>query len=190
MFTNHESDWWEALSEPQTLVKQVLDATIQTLKRVQEPRFFETERGFQGYFSTILHNVLTKRKILPDKYIVEEEYQKTKGRHDTSLRPDLIIHRPADSANPRRNNLCVYLLKRHASGKAAQKDFEKLQKMFEKLDYEIGVFINIDSKKHHLDLWSGGRNEQVHAFAVWRSKKSVMVLHAAWKNGRIFEVTD
>ncbi len=164
-----------------------MDATIQSLKLIQEPRFFETERGFQGQFNTVLQDFLIRRRILPGKYIVEEEYQKTTKHHGSSLRPDIIIHRP--SVNPRKNNLCVYAFKRRASVTAAQNDFKKLQEMLDKLDYEIAVFINIDSKKHYLGQCLGKQDGRIHAFAIWRINRRVNVVHAGWKGGRISKST-
>ena len=73
------------------MVKDIINA----LRRVAHPRFFKTERGFQGAFCSNLEAALGD--YLPSETIIEQEHQKRVSAHGIRRRPDVIIHVPTPS---------------------------------------------------------------------------------------------
>jgi len=156
--------------------KAILKATDDALRRVSEPRFFRTERGFHGRFYCALQQALDERQLLRGLRILEMEYQKS-ARHGMTQRPDIILHEPAeDSASSvAKNNVAVWALKRKASPTEALDDFNKLDQMFRTLNYPLGIFVNIDSGQHHGDSYSGEYPKRFYAVAVRLDKGHVEV---------------
>jgi hypothetical protein len=133
-----------------------MDAIIavkKALERIKEPRFYRTERGFQGQLAAQLERLLEDSGLAGlERPIVEEEYQKTAGAHGINLRPDIIIHVPYErGVSPSRShdNFLVVLLKLNANEQKAGDDFKDLEIVCAHLDYPLGVFVNIASS----NLW-------------------------------------
>lgn len=116
------------------------------LTAINNPRFFETERGFQG--ELIAHLAALQ---LPDQAILEQEYQKRQREHGLTIRPDIIIHEPYD---PKRHaartegNYAVLELKLNATPGEALEDFHSLATMIKVLHYPLGIFVNICFRCH------------------------------------------
>ena len=151
-----------------------------SLKAINEERFFSTERGYQGQLLSELDKRLKIKKILLRGRIVEQEYPKTLKKHRIKIRPDIIIHVPyRENIHPSRRygNYVVIQLKLNATKEKAKKDFEKLDLMFNKnkLDYSLGIFLNINSDKTFFDSYSGDYKERLHCFAVKLSDNKVMI---------------
>src|SRR5256886_12182198 len=104
----------------------------ESLAAITAPRFFQTERGYQGALLTQLTGCLQ----LPDYGIVEQEYQKKARLHSLTVRPDIIVHEPF---NPDRHgartegNVAVVELKLRATPADALADFESLRAMLDVL---------------------------------------------------------
>lgn len=157
---------------------------IEALQRVEHPRFFENERGFQGQFQANLQIA----GAAPPNAIVEEEHQKTRTRHRIRRRPDIIIHIPTpDGGNRRAGNFAVFNLKRAAGPAAAVKDFVALDALIEALDYELAAFVNIAGERTHADRYHGRFRDRIHFFSVWRDGNDTRVRHAHYDNGRLVE---
>ena len=133
---------------------QLLFAAVrESLQAITEPRFYETERGFQGQ----LLIELSKRipNFLPrDLAIIEQEHQKTLEHHGLRIRPDIIIHKPFNPelhASRQKGNFAVIELKLRARPKKAIEDFSSIQSMLRVLDYPVGIFINIDQTRTQIE---------------------------------------
>lgn len=147
----------------------------ESIRAITDKRFFSTERGYQGQLLTEL-NKRRLEQIFLGRAIVEQEYQKTLDNHGITIRPDIIIHIPHEEGiyqNRRTGNFVVIQLKRRASEDAANDDFKNLDLMFEKLNYPLGIFLNVDSDKTFFDNYSGKYNERLHCFAVRLINKEV-----------------
>lgn len=139
----------------------------ETLSLISHSRFFETERGFQGQLNALL--VQNLKGIVPNQYVVEEEYQKRFKAHGIKIRPDIIIHAPFEPNTHKdrsEGNFAVIQIKLKASEKDAREDFEKLNLMFEKLNYPLGIFINISSDETHYRNYEGKFVDRLHCFSV------------------------
>jgi hypothetical protein len=147
--------------------EEILAATIDALGAVTEPRFFRTERGYQGRFYCTLQAELDRRGLLGDGVILEMEYQKS-ARHNLRQRPDIILHVPAEESglSVAENNFAVFALKWKASPADAVGDFEKLDAMCDQLRYPLAVFINVASELHYRDLYTGPFPDRLHTFGV------------------------
>jgi len=170
--------------------KQIfIDATVQSLRSVKNPRLFRTERGYQGEFFCALQSILREQDIVDGITILEMEYQKS-GRHRTQQRPDIILHVPIEisDASVTDNNFAVWALKRNASVEEAREDFRKLDKMFRILDYPLGFFININSELHRLDMYAGAFRYRIIAFAVRLNEPDIMIKMAYWKKNAVTEI--
>jgi len=169
--------------------EQMISATIEALQSVCENRFYQTERGYQGRFYCALQKALDDRGILNGDVILELEYQKS-AKHGLNQRPDIILHIPAElnEGNREINNFAVYALKRRASRSTAQEDFGKLDEMFERLNYPIGIFINIDSTLHHINNYSGNFKSRIIAFSVKRINNTISIKQATWVNDIVNEI--
>lgn len=164
------------------LEKDIFLSTFRdSLKAINEERFFSTERGYQGQLLSELDRRLKIKKIFLGDSVVEQEYQKTLKQHGIYKRPDIIIHIPyRDGIHPSRRygNYVVIQLKLNATNdKKAKEDFDKLDLMFNKnkLDYPIGIFLNINSDKTFFDSYSGDYKNRLHCFAVKLSDSKVLI---------------
>lgn len=122
------------------------------LENIREPRFFRTERGFQGELLAQLRNRLQNAE-LPGDPIVEQEYQKTMPLHGLNIRPDIVVHIPFERGRAERRdqgNFVAMELKLRATENEARGDFANLKQMREVLGYPLTVFINIDSDETHV----------------------------------------
>ena len=146
---------------------KLLNIVKESLAAVNHPRFYETERGFQGAFLSELNQRLPFLQW--DGAIVEQEYQKRMPHHGLKIRPDIIIHVPFDEGqhdSRKEGNFIVFELKLNAGEKEALPDFENLSNMCEILGYPLGIFINIGSRNTFLNRYQGPLKEKLHAFAV------------------------
>jgi len=147
----------------------------ESLAAITAPRFFESERGYQGALLAQLHD----RLRLPDPVILEQEYQKLAGRHQLTIRPDIIIHEPFD---PRRHtartdgNFAVMELKLRATADAARADFESLMSMLTVLNYRLGIFVNVAAAVTHVSLVPSEIRSRVVCFAVALENGTPMIV--------------
>jgi hypothetical protein len=159
------------------MIENIELAITRALSKITNPRFFETERGFQGEFKSKLESEIGKE--LDPNSIFEEEYQKIIKHHGLRLRPDLIIHNPFhQEKNPdrRHGNHIAFAFKLKSNQKSAQEDFQKLDKLIGFLNFELGVFININSRKTFYETYTGDRKPNIRCFAVEMLNDAVRVL--------------
>ena len=147
--------------------ERILAAAQEALRVATAPRFFRTERGYQGRFYCALQEALDARGLTGDGVILEMEYQKS-ARHDMTQRPDIVLHIPAEDSGQgvRANNFAVFALKWKASRADAVDDFNKLDEMCERLDYPLAIFINVASDQHHRDAYTGRFADRLQTYAV------------------------
>ena len=134
---------------------------------MENSRYFETERGYQGALIAELQNELTSFNW--DNAIIEQEYQKRIRPHGIRVRPDIIIHVPfnSDEHNTRgEGNFVVFELKLNARENAALTDLENLSQMCSLLNYPLGVFININASSTHLDKYDGENKDKLVGYSV------------------------
>lgn len=154
----------------------IVKATNDALVCLSEARFFCTERGFHGRFYCVLQNILEERGLLKSPRVLEMEYQKS-SRHEISQRPDIILHVPAEDSDAQVSefNFAVWALKRRATKSKAREDFEKLNEMFYRLEYPLGIFVNIDAQDHMASEYLGCYKDRLYAVAVWLEDQQAMV---------------
>jgi hypothetical protein len=170
------------------MVQQIIEATVAALLAVEHPRFFRTERGYQGRFYCFLQGQLEARGFLRGDDIIEMEYQKS-ARHGFYRRPDIIFHVPAEvsGAPVTENNFAVWAFKANAKSEGAKEDFDKLEEMFEHLHYPLGSFVNIGTEHHHLGEYNGTHAERMHGYAVSLQNGKVSIRHAYYIDGSLRE---
>ncbi len=154
----------------------ILQAVRDSLSSVTHPRFYETERGFQGEFGVELRNRL--RDMVMDDHLIEHEYQKTLKDHGITIRPDLVIHIPFDESrfgSRSEGNYAVIELKLRASRAEALEDLTHISTMCQKLDYPLGIFINIDSDETYFDAYEGPYKERMQTFAVQLTDEGILI---------------
>lgn len=166
----------------------IIESTISALTAITAPRFFKSERGYQGVFYCKLYEEFENRGLANEDQIIEMEYQKS-ARHRLSQRPDIIFHIPVEHSdgNIVENNFAVWALKARANAVAVQEDFEKLDQMFEVLNYPLGFFININTKQHHINLYEGNFKSRVVGFSVWLQDESPQIKKAWFENNKFIE---
>lgn len=158
-------------------IKPVIEIILTAVRSISNPRFYETERGFQGELDGLLSASL-RNNVGPRDAIVEQEAQKTLRNHGIRRRPDIIIHCPTQEGGNRRvGNYVVILLKRRGSENAARKDFLALDEIIDALDYPLGVFINIDSTHTYSGVHDGRFAGRLHFVAVSLGPHGVVVAH-------------
>lgn len=116
---------------------QIIGCIRDSLAAITAPRYFRTERGFQGELLV----QLSRRLHLLDREIVEQEYQKRQQDHGLTVRPDIIIHEPFDPAHHAgraEGNRAVVELKLNTTTAEAAEDFESLAAMIQVLHYPLG----------------------------------------------------
>lgn len=161
-------------------IEPLLQAIREALTAIVDPRFYETERGFQGELLAELRMRIPA--LLPvDRAIVEQEHQKSLARHGVALRPDIIIHQPFNSAihaSRREGNFAVIALKLRAGPKKAAQDFGDLVTMLDVLRYPIGIFINIGHTRTQIGHAPVQAHGRVVAFATRLTAKGVGIVEA------------
>ncbi|MEO8360356.1 MAG: hypothetical protein ABI672_10025 [Vicinamibacteria bacterium] len=147
-----------------------------SLEAVTAPRFFETERGFQGDFAANLRGLVASSLSLAKDCIIESEYQKSLKTHRTAIRPDVVVHIPTVlTGNRTADNFLAIELKLRATAADAQSDFESLDTLMDALEYETAAFINISSDRTHADVYRGGYPDRIHCFAIEQTKYGTRV---------------
>jgi len=166
----------------------IIESTVFALTAIKAPRFFKSERGYQGIFYCKLYEKFENLGLVTEDQIIEMEYQKS-GRHGLSQRPDIIFHIPVDHSGGDivENNFAVWALKARASAVEAQKDFEKLDQMFEFLNYPLGFFVNVNTEQHHLNLYKGNYKDRLVGFSVWLQDESPKIKKAWFENNEFLE---
>jgi hypothetical protein len=157
---------------------QILQLFRESLEAINQDRFFSSERGYQGKLLAEIEKKLEIKKILPGEALVEQEYQKRLKDHGIRIRPDIVIHIPySEGIHSSRdiNNFIVIQLKLNASEGKAKQDFSKLDLMFERLNYPLGIFLNINSDRTFYDSYSGNYNDRLHCFSVHLHMNEVVV---------------
>lgn len=158
----------------------LLQAIRESLLAIVDPRFYETERGFQGQLLVKLSRRIPAY-LLAERALIEQEHQKTLELHGLTIRPDIIIHHPfepAGRATRRDGNFAVIELKLRAGPKKAAEDFANLQSMLTALDYPIGIFINVShspTQANHAPPEAHGR---IIAFATRLTADGVRLIEA------------
>lgn len=148
--------------------EQFLTLLKDALEHIREPRFFETERGFQGELLALLHHRLGEAQ-LPGDPIVEMEYQKKIPEHGLNTRPDIIVHIPFDRGHAERRdqgNFVAIELKLRSTENEARVDFAKLVQMRKVLGYPLTIFVNINSDVTYANLLPEAIAGQTVCYAV------------------------
>ena len=157
------------------------------LRRVTNARFFESERGYQGELFGELRGALPAI-ALDGHAIVEQEYQKRMRDHGIDRRPDIIIHVPTDEGgNRREGNFAVFELNFKAGPREAQEDFDNLDMVIDRLNYPLGVFVNIDSVRTQASHYIGPHRDRIHFFATRLIDGAVAIRHSFWDGGQLVE---
>jgi hypothetical protein len=167
------------------LYDRIISTVTQSLAAISDPRFYESERGFQGQLLAELIQRLPS-SLIPSQPIVEQEYQKNLQRHGIRIRPDLIIHVPTPQGGDRtRGNYVAIELKLNANSKSVLGAFSNLSLLMERLSYPLGVFINISSTNTHGQAYSGEFPDRMHCFAVQRQANGTLVRHSFFRDGEL-----
>lgn len=146
----------------------ILGCVRLALNAIKEPRYYETERGFQGALLIALSQYMPQANQ-PLHPVLEQEYQKTFARHGLNTRPDIILHEPFDSerhADRTVGNWAVFELKLNSTPIKATKDFNSLLAILDALNYPLGIFINIASTATYVDLVAPEFRGRLVCFAV------------------------
>ena len=118
----------------------------EALEAITEPRFFETERGFQGELLAELRATRLPEGRFPGDPVVEQEYQKRMREHGIRIQPGLIVHIPfeRDLTRVRRDgNFVAVEIKRDINAVPAA--FENLALIARSLDYTLTVLVMVNS---------------------------------------------
>lgn len=119
--------------------RQLLAVFMDALEQIQERRFFQTERGYQGELLAESRKRL-KHAAFPGDPVEEQEYQKRLQPHGIKISPDIIIHIPFERGLAERRdegNFVAIKLKRHANKTEAQEAFANLAQLKEVLQYPL-----------------------------------------------------
>lgn len=141
----------------------------QSLKAIREPRFFQSERGYQGALIAELRERLREKALFPGDPIVEQEYQKRLKDHGITIRPDLIIHIPYERgfvSEQNQGNFVAIEMKCRATPEQAKDDFNSLKIMKERLGYPITIFLNISSRRTFAEICPREIADQTFCFSV------------------------
>lgn len=174
-------------AHPEITIELLIEATLEAISKVRNPRYFCSERGYQGQFYCQLQSILEEQNIITADLILEMEYQKQVQNHHMTQRPDIILHIPSEvsGASSTENNFCVWALKRGTNSTGAREDFEKLNMMMEVLNYPVGIFINIDSGRHFLESYDLSYKNRIAAISVLLQDDVLLVNVATFQNDEL-----
>lgn len=146
---------------------EILGVIRESLASIDNPRFYDTERGYQGELATEISKRFPALEI--EGAIVEQEYQKRMFDHGFRIRPDIILHIPYEQSGlPSRTqgNFAVIELKLNSMKEEALEDYQKLSQMCDVLDYPLAIFININSDITYFADFEGRNDPRIRSFAV------------------------
>jgi hypothetical protein len=127
------------------------------------------EGTFQArLFTELLHRLPGLGEVAQD-FRLEQEVTKTIKLHGFRKRPDLILHKPFElgiTGSRTDGNFACMELKVRAGCASALKDYEKLAKFCDQLNYDLGIFINIGRSDTHRDAYDGPHGDRIHGFGV------------------------
>lgn len=174
---------------------EILNITLNALREVVNPRFYRTERGFVSHFSHHLETQIQGQILFPEGTIIEVEVQKRlNDHHGVRQRPDLLIHIPIETGltdKSNENNFVVYGFKLNGNNQISQEDFRKLDEMFEALNYEIGIFVNINSYPNtYLQNYNGNFRNRIHEYSINLTNGSVNIIHAYFDENNEIQIID
>jgi hypothetical protein len=171
------------------MIDTIVASTFDAITAIRNPYFFTNERIYQGELLGHLHIILEQKGILKEDILLVEEPPKRFGIHNTRQRPDIILHIPREvaDASPRENNFSVWALKRRATTADADDDFEKLEIMFHRLDYPLGIFINIDADETFLERYQGEYRNRLYAFAIQIHNQQLLIRKTSFINEEVKE---
>ena len=100
--------------------------------------------------------------------MLEMEYQKSRSEHDGRKRPDILLHIPVEisGARPNQNNFVVWALKREGKVRGIKKEIINFHYMFNTLNYQFGIFLNINSDNSFKEKFEKQFQGKVISFAV------------------------
>lgn len=155
-----------------------INKLVSAMCRITHPRYYESERGYQGALQVQLHTELAELEW--EGAIIEQEYQKRIKEHNVNIRPDLIIHVPFDDGihhSRDEDNFVVFELKLGVSlsKKKALADYESLANMCEALSYPYAVFIIINGDESFLNDYNGPHKDKIIVLKTKLSKDGVAV---------------
>lgn len=170
---------------------RIIKATIEAFKSINQERLYKTERGYHGQFYCALRLALESTGVISEELILEMEYQKSSTHHQTSQRPDIVLHIPVEhsGAGVTESNFAVWALKHHRNRNEAAEDFRKLNILFQNLHYPLGFFIVVDSDQPMLEAYSGDFQDRIMSFAVRLSREVILIRQAYFQNDRLV-ITD
>lgn len=166
-------------------MQDLINIIAASLKTIESPRYFNSERGFQGQFHAALENQLRSAELIPNNAIIEDEYQKTLQNHGIRYRPDLLVHIPFELGvfrNRREGNIVIFELKRKANKMDAIDRFIKLNYYIRELNYPLAFFINIDDRRSFVQFVPDNR---IHVFNVIKENEKTKVFHSYLSNESI-----
>ena len=146
-----------------------LEVIRESLKAITAPRFFQTERGYQGELLAELRKRVPEIRGLQEDVVVEQEHQKRLVAHGLRIRPDVIIHVPFDQRhhpNRKYGNYVSFELKLRATPAGARSNYESLTQLMNALDYPLGIFINIGSTDTHITQAAKPASGRIVGFGV------------------------
>lgn len=164
------------------MVEQIINKTCLAIRQITTPRYYTTERGFVPEFYKELSRQFENDNPFPNNTILESEVQKSSAKHyGIKQRPDILIHIPIETGlttHANENNFVVYAFKLNATQAKAVEDFDKLEQMFNLLNYEIGIFINISSHPtSYLNNYQGQFRNRIHEFSIALAGGQVLINH-------------
>jgi hypothetical protein len=146
----------------------ILRAFRSALLAITTPRFYQTERGYQGALLAQLEPLLGGA-LARNGAVIEQEYQKTVRKQGLTIRPDIVIHQPFDPSrhtSRRAGNIAVIELKVKASAAAAESAYASLGRAILALEYPLGILVNVASSRSHYNLAPSGLAGRIVSFAV------------------------
>lgn len=153
---------------PHLAIQALVQTTRDAMHAIKTPRFFETERGYQGELLAEIRKRLPEIRGVSEDAVVEQEFQKRTATHGLRLRPDLVIHVPFDNerhSSRREGNYICFELKLRATEPQASEAYRNLAQLMRALNYPLGIFININSSQTYISS-APKESGQFFAFAV------------------------
>lgn len=168
----------------------ILEEVINSIKSINTPRYYKSERGYQTEFYSHLSINIKGKGLFPEQAILEAEVQKrTLEHYGITQRPDLLIHIPIETGlteETNENNFLNIAFKLKGNKKSSIEDFMKLDEMFEKLNYKEGLYINIGKfPTVFLEAYEGNFKNRIHEFSIGLVNGEVRINHAYFNEEEI-----
>lgn len=148
---------------------EIITQTIHAIRQIPRPGHIKTEKGFIAEFQSKLTIQLSDTDIFPETTLETLNHKSNHDHYGFQFMPGLVIHKPRliPKEDIIENNFVFIAFNYGINPQRVKNNFYTLSQMFEKLNYKMGILINIGGYPDTY-LWTYGSyyKDRVHELSI------------------------